>query len=186
MVQIRLSPAKNIIRIQMNDADTQLPVGGGTFWVIAAENIITMDGTVRYTTGQVVDTIYCDEEGYGESDELYLGAYTVQQVGAPKYYASMTETFTAEVEQRTGALPEVHEVEAEKTQIVLHVADELYADQNIGGARFTVTQPAHRPHPAADHRQRRQRRADQPGKRRHLHHPAEPDGGGLPAGQRHL
>ena len=139
VVQIRLSPAKNIIRIQMNDADTQLPVGGGTFWVIAAENIITMDGTVRYTTGQVVDTIYCDEEGYGESDELYLGAYTVQQVGAPEYYASMTETFTAEVEQRTGALPEVHEVEAEKTQIVLHVADELYADQNIGGARFTVT-----------------------------------------------
>ena len=77
-------PGKNIIRIQMNDADTQLPVGGGTFWVIAAENIITMDGTVRYTTGQVVDTIYCDEEGYGESDELYLGAYTVQQVGAPR------------------------------------------------------------------------------------------------------
>ena len=42
--------------------------------MIAAENTITMDGTVRYTTGQVGETIYGDEEGYGESDELYLGA----------------------------------------------------------------------------------------------------------------
>ena len=30
VVQIRLSPCKNIIRIQMSDADTALPVGGGT------------------------------------------------------------------------------------------------------------------------------------------------------------
>ena len=44
--------------------------------VVAAEDIATLDGTVRYTAGQVVDTIECDEEGYGESQELYLGTYT--------------------------------------------------------------------------------------------------------------
>ena len=65
VVQIRLSPCKNIIRIQMNDAETQLPVGGGTFRVIAAEDIVTKDGTVRYTQGQYADTIVCDENGYG-------------------------------------------------------------------------------------------------------------------------
>lgn len=71
VVQIRLSPCKNIIRIQMNDAETQLPVGGGTFRVIAAEDIVTKDGTVRYTQGQYADTIVCDENGYGEDPELH-------------------------------------------------------------------------------------------------------------------
>ena len=139
VVQIRLSPCKNIIRVQMNDADTELPVGGGTFRVVAAEDIATMDGTVRYTAGQVVDTITCDEEGYGESIELYLGKYTLQQAASPNYYATMEEDLDVEVERKTGVLPEVQVVEVEKTEILLHVVDELYTDQPIEGAVFTVT-----------------------------------------------
>lgn len=139
MVQIRLSPCKNIIRIQMSDADTALPVGGGTFRVVAAEDIATLDGTVRYTAGQVVDTIECDEEGYGESQELYLGTYTVQQATSPDYYATMEEDLTVEVERKTGALPPVHEVEVEKTQLVVQVSDELYDSQKLAGAVLMVT-----------------------------------------------
>ena len=139
VVQIRLSPCKNIIRIQMSDADTALPVGGGTFRVVAAEDITTLDGTVRYTTGQVVDTIECDEEGYGESIELYLGKYVVQQAVSPDYYATMEEDLTVEVERKTGALPPVHEVEVEKTRLLVEVADELYTDQKLEGAVLMVT-----------------------------------------------
>lgn len=139
VVQVRLSPCKNIIRIQMSDADTQLPVGGGTFRVVAAEDITTLDGTVRYTTGQVVDTIECDEEGYGESQELYLGKYVVQQATSPDYYAAMEEDLTVEVERKTGSLPPVHEVEVEKTQLLVEVADELYTDQKLEGAVLLVT-----------------------------------------------
>lgn len=139
VVQIRLSPCKNIIRIQMSDADTALPVGGGTFRVVAAEDIATLDGTVRYTAGQVVDTIECDEEGYGESQELYLGTYTVQQATSPDYYATMEEDLTVEVERKTGALPPVHEVEVEKTQLVVQVSDELYDSQKLAGAVLIVT-----------------------------------------------
>lgn len=139
VVQIRLSPCKNIIRIQMSDADTALPVGGGTFRVVAAEDIATLDGTVRYTAGQVVDTIECDEEGYGESQELYLGTYTVQQATSPDYYATMEEDLTVEVERKTGALPPVHEVEVEKTQLVVQVSDELYDSQKLAGAVLMVT-----------------------------------------------
>ena len=123
----------------MSDADTQLPVGGGTFRVVAAEDITTLDGTVRYTTGQVVDTIECDEEGYGESIELYLGKYVVQQAVSPDYYATMEEDLTVEVERKTGALPPVHEVEVEKTQLLVEVADELYTDQKLEGAVLMVT-----------------------------------------------
>lgn len=105
VVQIRLSPCKNIIRIQMNDAETQLPVGGGTFRVIAAEDIVTKDGTVRYTQGQYADTIVCDENGYGESKELYLGNYTVQQQTLENYRLDNTDyTMTVAADGRIDGL----------------------------------------------------------------------------------
>ena len=137
VVQIRLSPCKNIIRIQMNDAETQLPVGGGTFRVIAAEDIVTKDGTVRYTQGQYADTIVCDENGYGESKELYLGNYTVQQQTAPNYYTTMQQDLDAEVEKKNGSDPELHKIDTEKTRIILNVTDELTSSA-LEGAVFTV------------------------------------------------
>ena len=138
VVQIRLSPCKNIIRIQMNDAETQLPVGGGTFRVIAAEDIVTKDGTVRYTQGQYADTIVCDEKGYGESKELYLGNYTVQQQTAPNYYTTMQEDLNVEVEKKNGEDPELHEIDAEKTKIALSVTDELNST-GLEGVTFAVS-----------------------------------------------
>lgn len=138
VVQIRLSPCKNIIRIQMNDAETQLPVGGGTFRVIAAEDIVTKDGTVRYTQDQYADTIVCDENGYGESKELYLGNYTVQQQTAPNYYTTMQEDLNVEVEKKNGEDPELHEIDAEKTKIALSVTDELNST-GLEGVTFAVS-----------------------------------------------
>lgn len=138
IVQIRVAPCKNIIRLQMNDAETQQPVGGGTFRVIAAEDIITKDGTVRYTQGQQVDTITCDEAGYGESVELYLGKYTVQQQSSPNYYTTMQQDLDAEVEKKNGSDPELHKIDTEKTRIILNVTDELTSSA-LEGAAFTVT-----------------------------------------------
>lgn len=137
IVQIRVAPCKNIIRLQMNDAETQQPVGGGIFRVIAAEDIITKDGTVRYTQGQQVDTITCDEAGYGESVELYLGKYTVQQQSSPNYYTTMQQDLDAEVEKKNGSDPELHKIDTEKTKIILNVTDELTSSA-LEGAVFTV------------------------------------------------
>ena len=138
IVQIRVAPCKNIIRLQMNDAETQQPVGGGIFRVIAAEDIITKDGTVRYTQGQQVDTITCDEAGYGESVELYLGKYTVQQQSSPNYYTTMQQDLDAEVEKKNGSDPELHKIDTEKTKILLNVTDELTSSA-LEGAVFTMT-----------------------------------------------
>ena len=137
VVQIRVAPCKNIIRIQMNDAKTEEPVGGGTFRVLAAEDIITKDGTLRYSAGQQVDVITCGDTGYGESKELYLGNYTVQQLSAPNYYTTMQESLDVTVEKKNGELPELHEITAEKTKITLDLADEL-TGQKLEGAAFTV------------------------------------------------
>lgn len=48
---------------------------GVTFDILAAEDIITPDGTIRYRKGMVVDTVTTDKDGKAESKELYLGKY---------------------------------------------------------------------------------------------------------------
>ena len=64
---------------------------------------------------------------------------TPRVLTSPDYYATMEEDLTVEVERKTGALPKVHEVEVEKTRLLVEVADELYADQKLEGAVFVVT-----------------------------------------------
>ena len=139
VVQIRVSPSKNVIRVQMSDLLSKDPVGGGTFQVRAAEDVATLDGTVRYIAGQLVDTITCDENGYGESKELYLGSYTLEQAGIPRYYAGINEQPEALVEKKNGEEPPIHEIDTEKTKITLKLSDELYQQQPLSGAVFTVT-----------------------------------------------
>ena len=51
--------------------------------IIAAEDIITPDGTVRNQKGNVVDTVTTDENGPAVSRELYLGKYEVREITAP-------------------------------------------------------------------------------------------------------
>lgn len=58
-------------------------LSGAVYRIIAAEDIITPDGTVRYTKGQVVSTLTTDANGVGTSEQLYLGKYNIQEVTAP-------------------------------------------------------------------------------------------------------
>ena len=58
-------------------------LSGAVYEVVAAEDIITPDGTVRNHKGDVVDTIITDENGIAMSCELYLGEYEVREVTAP-------------------------------------------------------------------------------------------------------
>lgn len=144
-VEIPLYPERDIIRILMTDDATGEPVSGGLFEVIADESIITKDGSIRYRKGEVVDTIKCDAKGYGESDRLFLGKYTVKQSKIPEYYANITEeiskdlTEQKEEEDKAGknAEPVVTEVKSERTKIHLVLTDELTGDP-ISGAVFDV------------------------------------------------
>ncbi len=56
---------------------------GAVFEIYAAEDITTLDGTVRYDQGSLVDTITIDNDGVAKSKELYLGKYTVIEKTAP-------------------------------------------------------------------------------------------------------
>ena len=61
-------------------------LAGAIFQVIASEDIITADGTVRAKAGDVVAEITTDENGYAETDLLYLGKYEVKEITAPDGY----------------------------------------------------------------------------------------------------
>lgn len=56
---------------------------GAVYEIRAAEEIYTPDGTLRYSKGEVVDTITTTFDGFVTSKELYLGKYEVQEIEAP-------------------------------------------------------------------------------------------------------
>ena len=67
-------------------------LSGAVFQVIASEDIVTLDGTIRANAGDVVAEITTDENGYAESDLLYLGNYEIKEVSALFGYVQNTES----------------------------------------------------------------------------------------------
>ena len=59
---------------------------GAVFEVYAAEDVTTLDGTVRYEQGTLIDTVTTDDDGVAKSKELYLGKYIVIEKTAPNGY----------------------------------------------------------------------------------------------------
>ena len=70
---------------------------GAVFEIYAAEDITTLDGTVRYDQGLLVDTITTDDYGVAKSKELYLGKYTVIEKTAPNGYVHNAAKYDAEL-----------------------------------------------------------------------------------------
>ncbi|MGO5435077.1 prealbumin-like fold domain-containing protein [Enterococcus cecorum] len=56
---------------------------GAVYEITAAEDIVTLDGTVRANKGEVVDTVTTGKDGTAKSKELYLGKYEVKEITAP-------------------------------------------------------------------------------------------------------
>ena len=72
-------------------------LSGAVFQVKAKEDIVTEDGTVRAYTGDVVSEITTDENGYAETEPLYLGKYEVREIKAPDGYVLNNEPKDVEV-----------------------------------------------------------------------------------------
>lgn len=56
---------------------------GAVYEITAAEDIYTLDGTLRASKGEVVDTVTTGADGTATSKELYLGSYEVKEITAP-------------------------------------------------------------------------------------------------------
>ncbi len=72
-------------------------LAGAVFEITAAEDIVTADGTIRAKQGEVVATLTTNENGYAESDLLYLGKYEICEVAAPYGYVRNETIETVEL-----------------------------------------------------------------------------------------
>lgn len=137
MVEIPLSPSKNRIYVRNVDSVSKDRVGGETYEVYAANDIVTLDGTVRFKSGELVDTFECDEAGLGNSKKLYLGNYYLRQKKAARYYAVYENKIETEI-KLTDTDKDAIVVECDKTAEVITLTDE-YSGDPIAGAVYSVT-----------------------------------------------
>lgn len=139
VVNVRLYPSKNVIELKYKDLADGKAIAGATFQVIAAENITTADGTLRYKEGSVVDNITIGANGTGKSKELFLGSYLLRQSGVPEYYGKLEKETPVTMKARTSAKrQETVEVFGEKTSMTVTVLDELYVTKTLEGLQFSL------------------------------------------------
>lgn len=72
-------------------------LANAVFEIYAAEDIATLDGTVRYQQGEKVDEITTNSKGIEKSKELYLGKYTVIEKTAPNGFVNANEQYDVEL-----------------------------------------------------------------------------------------
>ncbi|MDE8735315.1 SpaA isopeptide-forming pilin-related protein, partial [Eubacteriales bacterium DFI.9.88] len=71
---IRLTKKGDTIEYVSGQAKTgEKKLSGAVFQIMAAEDIVTKEGTVRLKAGELADTVTTDEQGNASSKELYLG-----------------------------------------------------------------------------------------------------------------
>ena len=56
---------------------------GAVYEITAAEDVYTLDGTLRYAKGTVVSKITTDKNGTAVTEPLYLGKYEIREIKAP-------------------------------------------------------------------------------------------------------
>lgn len=61
--------------------------------IYAKTDITTPEGTVKYTAGQLVETVTTDENGQFTSRQLYLGTYVIKEKTAPNGYVQDTTEY---------------------------------------------------------------------------------------------
>ena len=69
-------------------------LSGAVFEITALEDIYTLDGTLRYAAGEVVDTITTGKDGTAQSQPLYLGKFQVKEIQFPHGMVDNGENIT--------------------------------------------------------------------------------------------
>ena len=108
---------------------------GAVYEIAAAEDIVTLDGTVRAKKGEVVDTVTTGKDGTAKSKELYLGRYEVKETTAPYGMVLNDETHSVELEY-AGQEIEVTETATgfvnERQRVEIDLVKSLETDEAYG------------------------------------------------------
>ncbi|MCQ2467562.1 MAG: hypothetical protein MJ166_08605 [Clostridia bacterium] len=141
VVEIPLGASKNNFEVQINDLETGVGLEGVIIDVVANGDVRTADGTIRYANGSVVDSITCNEEGFGISSNLYLGDFTLVPRNLPFGYAAPVledreVTLTKRVSVEHGVQVTL---ESGYTTVRMNVSDELDNTIKLKNMAFTLT-----------------------------------------------
>ena len=119
---------------------------GAVYEITAAEDIYTLDGTLRASTGEVVDTVTTGADGTAVSKELYLGKYEVKEITAPFGMVLNEETHTVELVyagQNVAVTETVTSFYNERQRVEIDLIKRLMTDEAYGigknGEIFDVT-----------------------------------------------
>lgn len=93
------APVMRPIEVLKKDAVTGNPAGAGFTFEVIAQKVVDGSGAERagFEKGTVVDTITTDHTGTARSKDLYVGSYTVREIGRAEGYVLNGEEFTVEV-----------------------------------------------------------------------------------------
>lgn len=128
------------IEIEKLDAENKEALAGATFEIIAAEDIMTPDGTIRAQKDTVVDTVVTDEDGLAESKELYLGKYLIREKEQPDGYLLLNEDLKVELtykDQDTPVVVEKLEVLNTPTNLIVQKEDKD-SKERLKGVKFSI------------------------------------------------
>ena len=112
-------------------------LAGAVYEITASEDIITLDGTVRYTKGQVVATVTTGTDGKATTEPLYLGKFTIKEITAPHGMVLDTELVDVELTyagENIKITTTSASFENERQKVVLDLSKTLETDDifNIG------------------------------------------------------
>lgn len=105
------------------------------FQIYAAEDITTLDGTVRAYQGELVDEITTDKDGKAKSKELYLGKYTVIEKTATEGFYNSNEQYDVELTyagQNVSVTSTELSLYNERQKVTISLAKELEQDETFG------------------------------------------------------
>lgn len=108
---------------------------GTVFQIYAAEDITTLDGTVRAYQGELVDEITTDKDGKAKSKELYLGKYTVIEKTATEGFYNPNEQYDVELTyagQNVSVTSKELSLYNERQKVTISLAKELEQDETFG------------------------------------------------------
>lgn len=108
---------------------------GTVFQIYAAEDITTLDGTVRAYQGELVDEITTDKDGKAKSKELYLGKYTVIEKTATDGFYNSNEQYDVELTyagQNVSVTSTELSLYNERQKVAISLLKELEQDDTFG------------------------------------------------------
>lgn len=133
------SPGKGRIEVTKTDELSGDALEGTVFNIVAADDIITPDGTVKAQAGDIVDTVTTGSDGKAVSQELYLGKYKVVETQQTTGHVRPSDGWDVELkykDQNTEVVTESLSVTNKPTEIRLKKVDEN--GDPLSGVQFQI------------------------------------------------